>query len=54
MTEEWYIETIKKEVALVHDKFYGSLEFKINFKNGIVSNVNVQLAKSVMKVEPRA
>ena len=43
-----YVEYIKAELEqLVESKFCGNVEFKINFKDGLIFNMNCSLNKSV-------
>ena len=45
---EFYIQFIQHEIEkLEQGKFTGNVEFKVNFKDGGIANLNVNLAKSV-------
>jgi hypothetical protein len=49
---EWYLNFIKDEIQQLKDgNFTGNVEFKPNFKNGSICNMNVTLHKSVKQSE---
>jgi hypothetical protein len=49
---DWYLEAIKHEVEQVNDKeFVGSVEFKVNIRQGVIGNMNIVLSKSVKNLE---
>lgn len=54
MTDEniqWYLDFIKREVEkLKEGRFTGNVEFKVNWKEGNIANMNIILAKSVRNV----
>ena len=51
-TTEEYINFIKRELdKLEQGKFTGNIEFKVNFKEGGVANLNCTLNKSVKLVD---
>ncbi|KKL15542.1 hypothetical protein LCGC14_2504570 [marine sediment metagenome] len=42
-----YLEAIEKEIEKLEDgKFTGNIDFRINWKDGIIGNVNCGLNKS--------
>ncbi len=44
---EWYILVIKRELSLAKEgKLTGNIEFKFNFKDGGIANVNCGLGRS--------
>ncbi len=51
---DWYLKSIKHEVELINDKdFVGSVEFKINIRQGVIGNMNITLGKSVKNIEQK-
>lgn len=47
---DWYLESIRHEIAMVNKEFVGSLAFRINIKQGVIGNMNINLDKSVKKL----
>ena len=49
---EFYLEAVKREIEkLEQGRFTGNIEFRPNFKDGFVANMNIGLNKSLKKVE---
>ena len=47
---DWYIDCIKHELEkLQSGKFTGNMEFKVNFKEGSIANMNCSLNRSIRK-----
>lgn len=45
---DWYLNSIRHEVEQLNDKdFVGSIEFKVNIRQGVIGNMNIGLFKSV-------
>jgi len=45
---EFYLEAIRIELEKLKDgKFTGNTEFKVNFKEGFICNVNIGLNRSI-------
>jgi hypothetical protein len=45
---EFYLEAIRIELEkLKEGKFVGNMEFKVNFKDGMICNMNIGLNRSV-------
>jgi hypothetical protein len=54
MTEslQFYLDTIQRELErLEQGKFTGNVEFRPNFKDGSVANMNIVLSKSVKRID---
>lgn len=50
-TLNWYLEFIRRELEkLEQGKFTGNVGFKVNFKEGGIANMNIELNKSVKMV----
>lgn len=50
---DWYLKAIEHEVSLITDKeFIGNVDFKLNIKCGGITNMNINLSKSVKMPEP--
>lgn len=48
----WYLKAIEHEVSLITDKeFIGNIDFKLNIKCGGITNMNINLSKSVKQPE---
>lgn len=48
---EWYLEAIKHELEeLEKGKFTGNMEFKVNFKDGEIANMNIGLNRSLKRL----
>lgn len=46
----WYLEVIQKELEQLREgHFTGNVEFKINFKDGGIANLNSSLNRSYKK-----
>ena len=45
-TEE-YIQAVRHEIELLSDDYTGNLEFRFNFKEGSVANMNCSKSKSL-------
>ena len=49
---EYYLDAVRRELEkLEQGKFTGNIEFRPNFKEGSVANMNVSLNKSVKKID---
>ena len=49
---KFYLDTIQRELErLEQGKFTGNVEFRPNFKDGKIANMNIILAKSVRQIE---
>ncbi len=49
---EWYLNAIRHEVEQINEKdFVGSVDFKINIRQGSIGNMNITLNKSVKNME---
>lgn len=46
-TIEEYIQTIRHEIEQLSPNFTGNIEFRLNFKEGNIANLNISKAKSV-------
>ena len=47
---KFYLDTIQRELErLEQGRFTGNVEFRPNFKDGSIANLNVTLSKSVRK-----
>jgi len=47
---EWYLEYIDNELKKLEEaKFVGNIEFKVNYKLGVICNINFGLNKSVKR-----
>jgi hypothetical protein len=45
---EFYLEAIRVELEkLFEGKFTGNMEFKVNFKEGSIANMNIGLNRSI-------
>lgn len=45
---KWYLESIEHEVSQINDQeFVGNIDFKLNIKHGGITNMNINLSKSV-------
>lgn len=45
---EWYLQQIKNEIVSKRDaKYFGSIEVKLNFVDGGITNVNVVASKNI-------
>lgn len=52
---EWYLKSMTREIMKLEEgKFWGSVTFKLNWKNGVIANMDVGLNKSIRKVEKPA
>ena len=49
---DFYLEAIKHELEKLSPDFTGNISFQLNYKEGIVGNMNIGLGKSVRKIEP--
>lgn len=49
---EWYQKAIEHEVAQISEDFVGNIDFKFNVKHNSITNMNINLAKSVKMPEP--
>jgi len=48
---DWYINVaIRHEIESLDDKFTGNIEFRLNFKNGSIANMNCTKNKSIVKL----
>ncbi len=45
-----YLDSIEHEIKLLSPGFTGNIDFKLNFKDGVIANENITMSKSV-KVE---
>lgn len=46
----WYLEAIQRELyQLVESKFTGNIKVQLNFKEGGIANMNLDLSKSMRK-----
>ncbi len=49
---DWYLDFVKQElVKLKEAKFTGNVEFRPNFKDGNICNLNCSLHRSIKKTE---
>jgi hypothetical protein len=49
---EYYIEAVKREIEkLEQGQFTGNIEFRPNFKDGAICNMNIGLNKSLKKID---
>lgn len=48
----WYQKAIEHEISLITEDFVGNIEFKFNIKCNGITNMNINLAKSVKMPEP--
>ncbi len=46
---DWYLNAIKHEIGQVNEDFVGNVDFKFNIKQNSITNMNVNLAKSLKK-----
>lgn len=44
---EEYIQTIRHEIEQLSPDFTGNIEFRLNFKEGSIANMNVSKSKSL-------
>lgn len=44
---EFYVKSIQHELERLDSRFTGNISFQLNFKEGSVGNMNVDLGKSV-------
>lgn len=54
MTEilQWYLEIITHEIEkAMNGKLTGNINFQINFKEGGICNMNINLGKSIKLIE---
>lgn len=42
-----YIECVRDEITKLAPRFTGNIDFKFNFKDGGIANINISLSKSV-------
>ena len=49
-----YLDFIKHEIGKIDERFTGSIDFQMNFRDGGISNMNCTLKKSVKLGEPAA
>ena len=42
-----YLESMKHEIGRLDPRFTGNIEFKLNFKEGMIGNLNVSKTMSV-------
>ena len=47
----FYLDYIKSEIEQLAPDFTGNIEFKLNFKQGGIANLNCTLGKSVKCIE---
>lgn len=50
---KWYQEVIEHEVGLINPDFVGNIDFKFNIKNDGITNMNINLSKSVKMPEQK-
>jgi hypothetical protein len=49
---QWYLDVIKHEIEMIENKeFIGSIDFKINIRQGTIGNMNINLTKSIKTLE---
>ena len=49
---EWYLKAIERELEqLSAGRFTGNIEFKVNWKEGVIANCNICLNRSIRKIE---
>ena len=49
---KWYLDFIKREIEKLRTgNFTGNVDFKVNWKDGAIGNLNCVLAKSVRHIE---
>lgn len=47
---QWYLEVIERELKELSDsKFTGNIKVQLNFKEGGIANMNLDLSKSMRK-----
>jgi len=49
---KWYLEFVERELGqLKNGGFTGNVGFKINFKEGEIGNMNIELNKSIKMIK---
>lgn len=47
---EWYIDYFAKELAVCKNNFFtGAIRFEVNFREGNIGNMNMEVKQSVKK-----
>jgi len=49
----WYLDAIKHELEKLNPSFTGNISFQLNYKEGIIGNMNIEMGKSVKKIEQK-
>jgi hypothetical protein len=48
ISDSWFVKRIKEDALMArHEKFYGSISFKLNFLDGDVKHMNISINKCV-------